>query len=583
MRPGHVDPTRLRAVGRRRPVGPARGARGDRHALGGRAAEQELVLRNERLRPAHRPAGFAVEDVQPARFGRHADRAQLPVRGISGQVEQHRRRGHVVAPDVVRHELVIPAQCTRPHVERDERRGVQIVARPLGVVVAGRRVAGSEIDQAQFRVDRRGRIDRTPARLPRLAVACGVGPLGFQVAVEHVTERRPLDELPFPAPRRGRVPAPHQRAGRRVVRGQKRPQPAPRPLTAQYRDVVRFRLAQHAAVTGPAHADEHLAVVHRGRHVAGEARQRVHLDPAFRCCGVFRGQADERSQIRGVAGHRIDHRHVPHDRAAFGVQRQQPRVRGHHVQPAVAERRAAVVRAATQRVHPHLVRMTPAFAARRRVQRHHVVVRRSQIQHPVRNDRTGRKRADNPRLIYPFRHQPAGVLDTDSIQAAVPLVGVAVSVGQPVGMVFVRGEEPRVLDRAGRTASADKKDRQQQNPPREPGTDVHVLPVASFRHTPSNPHKHKEDSPYPIGRNRTRPRACEPSWRGLHGHHQLEPAPHRPAGGLTPLSRRPPFTLRPFDPSTPFDRLRDQARDTASSRHRRLTNQTRGPSRPQVR
>ncbi len=67
-------------------------------------------------------------------------------------------------------DLIVPAQLARLHVERQHRRGVEIVALPGGPAEHRHRIAGVDVYQAQVGVDR-GRVPHaTPALLPDLSV-----------------------------------------------------------------------------------------------------------------------------------------------------------------------------------------------------------------------------------------------------------------------------------------------------------------------------------------------------------------------------------------------------------------------------
>ena len=107
--------------------------------------------------------GLAVEDVGEALLGDRGHGGDLAP--ADRDVDEVRRVGVVVVPDVVVDHLEVPDALARLHVERDEARPVEV--RPVAVaavVVVGRRVGGDE-DEAALRVGG----ERRPGRdVPRV-------------------------------------------------------------------------------------------------------------------------------------------------------------------------------------------------------------------------------------------------------------------------------------------------------------------------------------------------------------------------------------------------------------------------------
>ena len=103
---------------------------------------RHVALRNRLLR--NRPdrlAGDPIEHVQHPHLRRLGDR--LDRLAVDDDVHQQRRRGHVVVPDVVVHDLVVPLHLAGLQVDRDKAVRIQVVARPFAAVeVTGRRFHG---------------------------------------------------------------------------------------------------------------------------------------------------------------------------------------------------------------------------------------------------------------------------------------------------------------------------------------------------------------------------------------------------------------------------------------------------------
>ena len=68
--------------------------------------------------------------------------------------DQLRRRGEVVVPQVVVHDLVVPHALAGARVERDQAVRVEVAADAIGAVVVVGRRAGREVGDAAARVDR---------------------------------------------------------------------------------------------------------------------------------------------------------------------------------------------------------------------------------------------------------------------------------------------------------------------------------------------------------------------------------------------------------------------------------------------
>src|SRR5207245_2002376 len=85
-------------------------------------------------------------------------------------VEEHDRARGVVVPDVVVDHLVVPLVLAGLRVDRDDRRGEEVLAGALAAVEVVRRVAGREVDRPGLGIDGRGLPDRRTAVLPDLRV-----------------------------------------------------------------------------------------------------------------------------------------------------------------------------------------------------------------------------------------------------------------------------------------------------------------------------------------------------------------------------------------------------------------------------
>ena len=127
MQAQDVHHPRVRAVGHRRPLGPAVGSGEHPHA-GGCRLREHVLLGDEGLGLPDQLAGRAVVDVEPAGLSRMAD--GLHALAVRHRLEQHGRADRVEVPDVVGHVLVVPLVFPRRDVQRDHGLGVEVVARP---------------------------------------------------------------------------------------------------------------------------------------------------------------------------------------------------------------------------------------------------------------------------------------------------------------------------------------------------------------------------------------------------------------------------------------------------------------------
>src|SRR5262249_169003 len=109
----------------------------------------------------------AVQDVHHPRLAAmHEDLART---ALIRDVRQHRTRRSVVVPQIVMDFLEVPFPLSRFQIERDERRGEQVIAPTLGSIRGGRRVAGGAVPQPELRIDRGMRPDGRAALFPRIA------------------------------------------------------------------------------------------------------------------------------------------------------------------------------------------------------------------------------------------------------------------------------------------------------------------------------------------------------------------------------------------------------------------------------
>src|SRR4030095_13391644 len=89
---------------------------------------------------------------------------------VALDVDERRRGRHVVIPQIVMHELVVPLQRAGRRVERDDGVAVQIGAFAIAAVVVGRRRAERRIDEYALGIDRgEGPDGRPRSVLPAVA------------------------------------------------------------------------------------------------------------------------------------------------------------------------------------------------------------------------------------------------------------------------------------------------------------------------------------------------------------------------------------------------------------------------------
>ena len=93
----------------------------------------------------------------------------------NGQIAEHRHLGRVPVVDVVRRELVMPAQPARVGFERDERRGVEIVAFARVAVVVGSRISRAEEDEVLLRIVGAGDPNRAAAAFDEVRMLLAAG------------------------------------------------------------------------------------------------------------------------------------------------------------------------------------------------------------------------------------------------------------------------------------------------------------------------------------------------------------------------------------------------------------------------
>ena len=128
-----------------------------------------------------------VENVDPAGLAGFGD--GLAVLAADLDVEQHYRVGGVVVPDIVMHLLEMPAVFAGMDIQREHRRGEQVVSGAHVAREIGAGVARGEIHQAKFRVHGRRLPDRAAAIQVDLAVrVAGLRP-GFAAELARTGHR----------------------------------------------------------------------------------------------------------------------------------------------------------------------------------------------------------------------------------------------------------------------------------------------------------------------------------------------------------------------------------------------------------
>ena len=166
-----------------------------------RLLARHVALRHRTLLDAeHRLAGDPVEDEDQPHLRELHDGGNRPAG--ARDVDQNRLRRQVVVPDVVMDQLLMPAANAGGRVERDQRVGVEVGARPVAAVEVVRRRAQRQVHQAPRLVDahRRPDVDAGPplpgigrpgvvAGLVRAAARCGTasaaGPFARRTHARH--------------------------------------------------------------------------------------------------------------------------------------------------------------------------------------------------------------------------------------------------------------------------------------------------------------------------------------------------------------------------------------------------------------
>ena len=139
-----------------------------RKRLRRRRLEERVLLHRALFDRQHRLPRFAIQEERHA-VGAHREQ-HLTRPAADRRVVEHERRAHVVFPDVVVHELIVPAHLAGLQLQRDDRVVEQVVARPQFAAPLRHRVPGFEVHEPEVRVHRRRRPDGAAAVLPDVAV-----------------------------------------------------------------------------------------------------------------------------------------------------------------------------------------------------------------------------------------------------------------------------------------------------------------------------------------------------------------------------------------------------------------------------
>ena len=105
-----------------------------RHRLRWRGAFTRDITRRHRAfdnRPDRLPC-HAIEHIDPRRLRRHGDDIAWPAVPRDGG--QHRRRGQIIVPQSVMHDLIVPHATSGARIERHDRFGEQVVTLPIAAV-----------------------------------------------------------------------------------------------------------------------------------------------------------------------------------------------------------------------------------------------------------------------------------------------------------------------------------------------------------------------------------------------------------------------------------------------------------------
>ncbi len=139
-----------------------------RNGLRGRGG-LDAILRHRRFDDRRqRYAAGAIEQVEVTGFGDGRD--TLARHAVELGVEQDRRVWRVIIPNIVAHELEVPAILTCRDVEREHRSREQVVTRADRAVQVGAGIAGGEVDHPELGVDARRLPHRRSAVLPCVVV-----------------------------------------------------------------------------------------------------------------------------------------------------------------------------------------------------------------------------------------------------------------------------------------------------------------------------------------------------------------------------------------------------------------------------
>src|SRR5215217_5326765 len=120
------------------------------------------------LTPCYRPklgyanqfSGSAVEDKEIAIF------VEMGQKLAAVEIKQDIFIDTVIVPQVVRCELIMPAPHARIRIERDQRVGEQVIARPHAAVDIRRRIAAAPVEKIKLGIVRAGDPGRATAALP---------------------------------------------------------------------------------------------------------------------------------------------------------------------------------------------------------------------------------------------------------------------------------------------------------------------------------------------------------------------------------------------------------------------------------
>ena len=133
-----------------------------------RRMQERVLLHRPLVDRQHRFSRFAIEIERDA-VGTHGRHHLARTTGDVRVVEDE-RRADVVLPDIVMHELVVPADLSGLQIERDDRVVEQVVAGADFAAPLRHGIAGFQIHQSEIRIDRRRCPQRAAAVFPDVAV-----------------------------------------------------------------------------------------------------------------------------------------------------------------------------------------------------------------------------------------------------------------------------------------------------------------------------------------------------------------------------------------------------------------------------